>query len=69
MQRIAIQSMIIKSASYDEQTQTLEVEFVNGNVGTYAEVPPEVWEAFWKAPSKGRFLTSQLKGQYQYRKH
>ena len=68
MQRIALESKIIKSAGYNIETEELEVEFINGSVGTYAKVPTEVWTRFLQAPSKGGFLIRQIKPHFAFHK-
>lgn len=52
--------------SYDETTSTLEVEFLNGSVYQYYDVPNRIWEDFKSAGSKGQFIHQNLKGQYRY---
>lgn len=50
----------IARKGYDPTTQTLQVEFQNGAVGQYSDVPPSVNRDFDKADSKGKFLNSTL---------
>lgn len=45
----------------------LRVEFFNGTY-EYDNVPREVWEQFQDADSKGQFLSSNIKGVYEFRK-
>jgi hypothetical protein len=52
--------------SYDEKSSTLEVEFLNGSIYQYYDVPQQVWDAFKNATSKGQFMHQNLKGQYRY---
>lgn len=64
----AFQSASIVRISYDKSTSTLEVEFQNGSIYQYFDVPESVWEAFKLADSKGQFINSTLKGSYRYSK-
>ena len=51
---------------YDGNTQTLSVEFKNGGLYNYYDVPMNVFESMKHAPSKGQFLASQIKGNFRY---
>jgi len=66
MKRITVDSSNIASIGYDPETMTLEVEFTNGNVYQYFDVPPSLHENLMLADSKGKFLHTQIKGLYRY---
>lgn len=66
MNRISVNSTSIASIGYDPDTQTLEVEFNNGNVYQYFDVPQVVYDSFISADSHGKFLNSNIKGIYRY---
>jgi hypothetical protein len=51
---------------YDPNTSVLRVEFKNGGIYEYYDVPLHVFEAMKVAPSKGQFLAYQIKGTYRY---
>jgi hypothetical protein len=51
---------------YENQTQVLTVEFKNGGIYDYFDVPENVHEQMKAAPSKGQFLALQIKGQFRY---
>ncbi len=59
-------STAIRSLSYDEQTQTLFVTFVDGDLYAYFDVPPAVFTAFSKAGSKGGFFAARVRNRYAY---
>lgn len=46
----------------------LRVQFHNGYVYEYYNVPESVYKAFLNAPSKGQFVHYNLKGFYDYRR-
>jgi hypothetical protein len=47
----------------------LEVEFANGEVFQYFDVPHSVYEQFVVSTSKGKFVNDRLRvGRYRYRK-
>jgi hypothetical protein len=66
MNRIPVSSSNISSVGFDTDTQTLEIEFTNGNIYQYFDVPFTIYEELMQAESKGRFLSSQIKGVYRY---
>lgn len=66
MNRIPVTSSNVASVGYDPKTQTLEVEFQNGGVYQYFDVPGHVYDALMAAASKGTFLNSSIKGAYRY---
>ncbi len=62
MERVEVQSSNVKAISFHEGT--LEVEFKNGGVYRYQDVPGEVFERMKSATSVGRFFNSEIRGQY-----
>ena len=66
MNRDPVASTNISSAGYDESSQTLEVEFSNGNVYQYYNIGSELYEQFAAAPSKGQFLNTYIKNAYPF---
>jgi hypothetical protein len=54
------------SIGYDQDTQTLEVEFHKGRIYQYFDVQQPVYEEFINAGSKGKYLATQIKGNYRY---
>lgn len=60
-----LSSSAILSATYDDETQQLEVTFTSGGSYTLRRpVPPEVFNDFITSGSPGGFWHSVLKGQY-----
>lgn len=66
MDRIAVQSSNISSIWYNEETETLEIEFLNWSVYEYKNVPLVVYEALMSAPSHGVYLNAYIKNVYPY---
>jgi hypothetical protein len=66
MNRVSVSSSNISSVGFDSDTQTLEIEFTNGNIYQYFDVPVTVYEELMQAESKGKFLSTQIKGVYRY---
>ncbi len=66
MDRIPVSSTNVASIGYDVDTQVLEVEFVNGGVYQYMNVPQEAFDEFQSASSKGTYLAQNIKNRYPY---
>jgi len=67
MTRSPVGSTSIRTAGYDEGAKVLEIEYQAGNVYQYADVPPEVYEWFLRARSKGGYVNRMIKDRYAYR--
>lgn len=65
MERIPVSSSNIASIGYDNGAQILEVEFHNGAIYQYSEVPEWEYEGLMSASSKGTYLHSNIK-KYPY---
>ncbi len=66
MNRDPIASSNLVSVGYDEPSQTLEIEFINGTVYQYYNVDAALCEQFMQAPSKGQFLNTYIRNAYPY---
>ena len=66
MDRRTVRSRSVASAGYDERSRTLEVEFTNGSVYQYSDVPLGVYEQLLSAESIGRFVNQQIRNLYRY---
>jgi hypothetical protein len=66
MERQAVISSNIASIGYDEATSTLEVEFLNGSVYHYYDVPYNEYQDLMSADSQGKYLAANIKGRYRY---
>jgi hypothetical protein len=60
-------SAVIRDFSYNVATRQLVVTFVTGRVYAYAEVPPDVHNAFRASGSKGRFFNQEIRDNYDCR--
>jgi lysyl-tRNA synthetase class 2 len=57
-------SNVIKSFDYDGVTQTLRVEFNNGSVYKYHDVPDSVYQELKIAPSVGQYFNTHIREKY-----
>lgn len=68
MKREHVNSSNIESIGYDLRSQTLEIEFLNGSIYQYFDVPENVFIDFKTADSQGKYLASNIKGHFRYSK-
>jgi hypothetical protein len=64
MDREYVDSSMITSFGFDPSNSTLEIEFKNGAVWQYFDVPESVYYEMKSASSCGKFFHSSIKGQY-----
>lgn len=57
-------SSAISDASYDDETQELNVTFNSGQTYTFRGVPAEIYDGLISASSPGRYYHQNIKGQY-----
>jgi hypothetical protein len=62
--REVVESSSLKSIGYDRRTQTVEVEFANGSVYRYEDVPLALWTEFRHSASKGKFLQEKIRDRF-----
>lgn len=67
MTREYVSSSNIASIGYDAMSEILEVEFNNGAVYQYYNVPERLYNGLMEADSKGRYFDSYIKkGGFRY---
>ena len=68
MERKRVNSSKLRSVGYDEKSQTLEIEFSNGQVYQYVKVYPEVYRRFMAAPNPSAFYDDKIAEDYTGRR-
>ena len=68
MNRQVDSSSNIASIGYDANSLTLEVEFLNGGIYQYFDVPQHIYSEIMSAGSHGQYLAQNIKGVYRYSK-
>jgi hypothetical protein len=63
--RQPVDSTAIAKIGYSKRRHILEIEFVNGAVYRYLDVPVNVYRELMSAESKARFYDSNVKGHYR----
>jgi hypothetical protein len=66
MDRVPVTSSSIASVGYDDAADVLEVEFREGYVYRYFDVPEGVAREFLCSPSLGRYLNAHIRDAYRY---
>lgn len=68
MERLPVTSSNIAEIGHDPATNTLEVQFKNGGVYHYFDVPAEKYEALRGADSIGQHLNAHIKPHHTFRR-
>ena len=63
--RIEVESSAIATIGYSRKLHALEIEFVNGAVYRYFEVPHKLYRQLITAESKARFYDRNIRGRYR----
>src|SRR5205809_1714647 len=62
--RQPVQSTAIAKVGYSKRRHILEIEFANGAVYRYLDVPPSVYRDLMSAESRTQFYDFNIKGKY-----
>jgi hypothetical protein len=69
MNRTSVSSSNLASIGYDESNATLEVEFLDGSIYQYTNVPSNIHSGLMAASSHGSYFDQYVKkGGYKYHK-
>ena len=66
MKRQTVQSSNLRTVGYDSTSKTLEIEFHEGRIYQYSNVPFEIFTGLMNAPSKGKFHHRCIKYNFLY---
>ena len=66
MERTPVDSTNIASVGHEESSGVLEIEFTNGTLYQYFDVPRHVYDELKGAPSPGGYLAANIKGNYRF---
>lgn len=67
MERIPVDSKSVTSVGYDSARFELEVEFRNGRVYRYEQVPVAAYRLLLQAPSIGEYINKVVKPRFTAR--
>jgi len=69
MERQSVESSNLASIGYDAENEVLEIEFNNGGVYQYFDVPENVYEELMSASSHGQYFDRNIKkAGYEFKK-
>jgi len=57
-------SSFITNVSWDDDTETLLVQFVSGTTWLYHDVPQDVYNRLVRSPSVGQFFNKNVRDKY-----
>lgn len=63
-----VASSNIQAVGYDESTETMRLQFANGSVYEYHNIPSIVYNDFMQASSLGAYLNRNIRNNYPYEK-
>lgn len=53
----------VLTAGYDPDGLEMQIQFTNNRIYSYANVPPEIYQSFLDAPSKGQWVAMYFRHQ------
>src|SRR4051812_9273086 len=62
--RQAVESSAVAAVGYSKRLHALEIEFRDGLIYRYTDVPANVYQQFISAESKARFYNLNVKGKF-----
>lgn len=66
MNNIHVASSSLQSVGYDARHETLEVEFHNGAIYQYYNLPQSMYEKLMEVASKDQFFNAQIRNRFPY---
>ncbi|EPN8812866.1 TPA: KTSC domain-containing protein [Yersinia enterocolitica] len=66
MNRQPVDSSNIRSVGYDENDSILEIEFNNGAIYQYFDIPQNIHSELIHSDSVGGYLAKHIKGHFRY---
>jgi hypothetical protein len=65
IKRVPVESSAVATVGYSKKLRALEIEFRNGSIYRYLEVPANVYEALLNARSKARYYDENIRHKYR----
>jgi hypothetical protein len=63
--RVPVESTAIAAIGYSKRLRALEIEFINGAIYRYLEVPTTLYRALMAAKSRAQFYDRNVRGKYR----
>lgn len=68
MGRQSVSSSSIAAIGYENESETLEIEFLKGGTYQYFDVPENIYKDLMNADSHGQYFAQNIKGAYRFSK-
>jgi len=68
MNRISVNSSNISAIGYESSSNILEIEFNDGSIYQYSNVPQGEYDGIMGASSHGQYLHQHIRDRYSYKK-
>ena len=65
MERQNVKSRILRSVGYNDSSKILEIEFQNGLVYQFLDVPPKVYADLIHSGEIGKFFTDKVRTRFR----
>ncbi len=65
LRHVVVNSTSIATIGFNQTRGVLEIQFVNGRVYRYVDVPKPIQQRFLQAPSRGKFYHEFIRGHYR----
>jgi hypothetical protein len=66
IRRQPVYSSAVAAIGYSRRLHVLEIEFVNGAIYRYLEVPPKIYRQLMSAESKARFYDENVRRRFRF---
>jgi hypothetical protein len=60
---VPVISSNLAAIGYDEISGEMQIQFLNGRIYSYQNVPPDVYMGLVNAPSKGQYFGAMIRNQ------
>lgn len=68
MVRTPVESSLVAKVGYLAKDKVLEIEFQNGRIYHYSDVPERIYKGLMVAESHGRYFNDQIRDAFAYRR-
>ncbi len=65
---VEINSANLTSATYNTESKDLSIVFKNNSIYEYSKVPWDIFTKFRMTESQGKFFTTNIKNNYEFKK-
>ena len=66
MKRVSVPSSTLAAVAYSCQGSLLDLEFCDGSLYRFFEVPEDCFQQFMASDSKGRYFNNNIRNRFRY---